>query len=264
MPKEIKKHCPNNFTELLEIIEDFQDGSKVSWYRGCRNKNNGLIPSLYRHKSSKDIEKIGCIEADLTSRFVQRSIPFVQRSLGSAWDKMFFMQHYGIPTRLLDWSENPFVAIYFSLLGQSKEDRDKDACIWMCNPADWNKSALRHISFQGGILDQENTIVRAYAPDSSFVDMPNPPIMMYGAHNSPRIVAQRGVFALFGKGLEPIEKIFLQENYDFPNSCLEQIIIEKTKVAEMRDSLFRKGITESVVFPDLDGLAKELRRIFEF
>jgi hypothetical protein len=86
--------------------------------------------------------------------------------------------------------------------------------------------------------------------------------MIYGTYNSPRIVAQRGGFALFGQGTEPMEEIFKQDK--FPSNILTKIVIEKDKVDDIRESLFRKGFTESVVFPDLDGLAKEIRRLFGF
>ena len=71
---------------------------------------------------------------------------------------MFFMQHYGVPTRLLDWTENPFVAIYFALV--SMEDiKNVDAAIWMCDPVAWNRAALEHISFNGAVLDQSSPIL---------------------------------------------------------------------------------------------------------
>lgn len=46
-------------------------------------------------------------------RFRQRSIPFSDRSLQDDWEALFFMQHYRVPTRLLDWSENPFISFHF-------------------------------------------------------------------------------------------------------------------------------------------------------
>jgi FRG domain len=100
---------PKTFAELLDAIEMFQGGSTASWYRGCRDKDHKLKPTLYRHVSKTKIDDISVLETELTTRFVQRSLPFLQRTLTNDWDKLFLMQHYGVPTRLLDWTENPLL-----------------------------------------------------------------------------------------------------------------------------------------------------------
>jgi len=259
--KDINVINPKNLSELLESIEEFQSKSEISWYRGCRNKAHSLKPSLYRHSKKTNISDISTLENDLTTRFVQRSLPFLQRGLSDEWDKIFLMQHYGVPTRLLDWSENPFVSIYFALVS-AQEPAKTDACLWMCDPISWNRAALDHISYKGGVLDPGNTAIRAYAPGAPVNEMPMPPIMIYGSYNSPRIVAQRGGFALFGQSTESMEKNYSAEK--FPEEILTKIVISHDQIESMRASLFRKGFTESVVFPDLDGLARELRRVFGF
>jgi hypothetical protein len=252
---------PSTFAELLEVIETFQSGSTASWYRGCRDQDHKLKPSLYRHHAKSKIQEISALEAELTTRFVQRSLPFLQRTLTNDWDKLFLMQHYGVPTRLLDWTENPFVAIYFAL-NAGLDSRRADAALWMCDPVAWNQASLAHISYKGGVLDESSQAVRSYAPGTLFSEIPMLPIMVYGTYNSPRIVAQRGGFALFGQGTDPMEDVYASKN--FPPNTLMKIVISKDKLDEIRASLFRKGFTESVVFPDLDGLAKEIRREFGF
>ena len=261
MAKAITIVRPNSFAALLDEVENFQTGSKASWYRGCTNKDHALKPSLYRHPTKSAIAELIELETELTTRFVQRSLPFLQRSLTDDWDKLFLMQHYGVPTRLLDWSENPFVSIYFALVG-SAATKPTDAAIWMCDPVAWNQAVLDQISYKGGVLDQSNTAMRSYAPGTKVDEIPTLPIMIYGSYNSPRIVAQRGGFALFGQGTKPMEEVYNEDK--FPDEILKKIEIPSANVPEIRSSLFRKGFTESVVFPDLEGLAKELRRTFEF
>jgi hypothetical protein len=251
----------NTFSELLDAIEHFQCASGASWYRGCRKASYALTPTLYRHSKAAQIAELGHLETDVTTRFVQRSLPFLGRHFLDDWDKLFLMQHYGVPTRLLDWSENPFVSIFFALV-ENGSKINGDAAIWMCDPIAWNKAALSHISFSGGILDQNSDSVRAYRPGSDLAAMLVPPVMIYGSYNSPRIVAQRGGFALFGQGTKAMEKVYLQP--EFPDAILQKLIIPQGKIKDLKNSLFRKGFTESVVFPDLDGLARELRRDYGF
>lgn len=140
MAKKIEISTPGTFAELLEVIEEFQSKSAISWYRGCRNKAHALKPALYRHAARTKRDEIAALEIELTTRFVQRSLPFLDRSLTDEWDKLFLMQHYGVPTRLLDWTENPFVSIYFALVSAS-EPKATDASLWMCDPVAWNRAA---------------------------------------------------------------------------------------------------------------------------
>lgn len=88
------------------------------------------------------------------------------------------------------------------------------------------------------------------------------PVALYGAHNSARIVAQQGVFTIFGRDAKPMEEVFSAEN--FPANCLTKLVLSESVISPLRKSLLNQGITESVVFPDLEGLAREIKRIFGF
>jgi hypothetical protein len=190
-------------------------------------------------------------------------------SLDEDWDTMFFMQHYRIPTRLLDWTENPFIALYFALtLAQFKLNEDGEpeflepAAVWVLNPTIWNRHALSHQSFDGAVLAPGDECLKGYKPTADFTTMNNYPVAVYGSHNSPRIVAQRGVFTVFGQKTHSMEYLYNKAN--FPNGCLVKFKFDAANIPEIRKTIFRYGITESVVFPDLDGLAQEIRRSFGF
>jgi len=202
-------------------------------------------------------------------RFRQRSIPYHSRPLTDDWDTLFFMQHYGIPTRLLDWTENPLTALHFALMGARKVKApssrmvfESEAAVWMLDPVAWNRHALSSMSFESGVLSAGDDALKGYQPTPKFAGMRNEPVALYGAHNSARIVAQQGVFTIFGREASPMEGVFSSGR--FPPDCLTKFIIKKSLIPRMRTSLLNHGITESVVFPDLEGLAREIKRVFGF
>ncbi|MHB8114159.1 MAG: hypothetical protein ACYDHA_11960, partial [Bellilinea sp.] len=126
----------------------------------------------------------------------------------------------------------------------------------------WNQHALYQQSYKGGALSNGDEALNGYKPSHSFINMNNFPVALFGEHNSPRIVAQQGVFTIFGQVVEPMEIIFIQQN--FPEDSLIKIVLQANVIKDIRMSLLRHGITESVVFPDLEGLALEIKRAFNF
>jgi hypothetical protein len=256
--------------QYLEAVERAQaHASQSFWYRGCGSTAHELLPFLYRHRRLKTPDELADLERQLMTRFRQRSIPYHNRSLTDDWDTLFFMQHYGIPTRLLDWTENPLIALHFALMGavrlptpSGKLAFRSDAAVWMLDPVAWNRHALKHVSFRGGVLSPDDEATKGYRPTPKFAGMHNQPVALYGAHNSTRIVAQQGVFTIFGRDTKPMEQVFKAD--DFPAECLTKITVKRSLISPLRKSLLNHGITESVVFPDLEGLAREIKRVFGF
>jgi hypothetical protein len=266
----IRVEKPNSIPEFLKLIEDLQIKAEESlWYRGCGRDSYTLLPSLYRHKKKKTPDEFAELEQKLMTRFRQRSIPYHTRPLTDDWNTLFFMQHYGIPTRLLDWTENPLIALHFALMGAPHKMNAKgelifqeDACVWIIDPVKWNRHALTYQSYGGGALTNGDESLKGYKPTQSFESMNKYPVALFGEHNSPRIVAQQGVFTIFGQIIAPMEEQYIANN--FPEDSLIRIILESSVINGMRKSLLRHGITETVVFPDLEGLALEIKRSFDF
>lgn len=256
--------------DYIALLEQLRSKpSKRLWYRGCGKASHTLKPSLYRHKRHQTIEEILILEKDLLARFRQRSIPFHSRPLTDGWEWLFLMQHYGVPTRLLDWSESPLMALFFAVtlaphkIGKSgRPVFTGDACIWLLDPDQWNKHSVNLKTFPGSVLTTDDPNATSYMPVGDISRMKESPIALYGSHNSQRIVAQRGVFVCFGKNTQPMEAAYNVEN--FPADCLIKLVLKKGRLPHMYEALRRQGITDSVVFPDLDGLAREIKREFSF
>jgi len=238
------------------------------WFRGAGRRSHELVPSLYRHPTTTKAGDFLNLERQLITRFRQRSIPYHTRDLRDDWDALFFMQHYGVPTRLLDWTENPFTALHFALMTARRETTPARqrrypgaAAVWVLNPTAWNQSALSWLSYSGGPLVTGDDPLEGYvsSPTSSLSPLP---VAMYGAHNSPRIVAQQGVFTIFGEERKPMEA--LVRSGAVSSDALSVFVIPAGMIDSLRTALLRHGITESTVYPDLEGIARETKRMFGF
>jgi len=256
----------NSLKEFGEAIEGLLElPSEVRWYRGVGDEKYSLAPSLFRHPSIATLKPLE-LEQKLIVRFRQRSIPYISQRIDDDWELLFLMQHHGVPTRLLDWSENPYIALYFALTTCKKDPNSgeyPDCCVWSLDPIAWNRTVMDHISYTDGVLVTTDDRINGHKPGIKDTLHSKKPIAMYGSYNSPRIVAQRGAFTVFGSDISPMETV-KQENQKITSDILSKITIPSAKVKQISKSLAAIGYTDSVVFPDLDGLAREIKRGYGF
>lgn len=266
-------------TSALEYLQELSKigfCAKTFWYRGIGDTNHKLIPSLFRHQTAKSKTDFRGVEQDLNETFRMRSFPYTDRFRwgdGGDWDQLFFMQHYRVPTRLLDWSGSPLVSLHFALTS-TKTDSDgdalSDAAVWVLDPIAWNSAVYSGTRFSGEVLSPKDTRLSRYSPKEVYDSSTNlPPVAMRGTNNSARIVAQQGFFTIFGPEKKSMEQIFLDQKSDtgdslFPTECLIKFVFPKKHVKSMKMEMFALGISEATIYPDLEGLAIELKRISGF
>jgi hypothetical protein len=197
------------------------------------------------------------MEGELMSAFRHRAPPFVRELPRNEFELLFLMQHHGLPTRLLDWTENPYVALFFGLENERLEEAQKetDSVVWVLDPAALNKQSLSNHTGTDRVLAADDELLNAYEPKQPFKNSAKLPVGIYGVHNSPRIVAQRGVFVLFGTSTTPMN---LESAISQPNTLIKLVLAKAVK-KDIFAALFNMGFTDSVVYPDLDGLAREIR-----
>ena len=128
-------------SEVLSIAETLRDGGFL-WFRGQCCNTYTLLPKIMRE--GKGVEEIFDRERRLLTRFRQRSMAYWPAGYPqNDWEHLFAMQHFGMPTRLLDWSENLFIASHFALLDSSPDHNHEGECIpviWGIDPVEWNRS----------------------------------------------------------------------------------------------------------------------------
>lgn len=260
---------PEHETPVIATVESLAEfaaqvmgetkGGLVRWFRGTRSSSHRLIPSLYRHPDIQDPNHLIELEWDLLSSFRQQAPPFVGEIPTNDLELLFLMQHYRVPTRLLDWSENPFVALFFALENcrEERAGEETDAAVWVLNPVHMNKVATTGQEGEATILGAFSAELDGYKPRAQGKSVNRLlPLAIYGIHNSPRIVAQRGAFTMFGKDITPIDE---NEKTGGKDGCVKKIVIKSDSKRAVFSDLFGVGISDSVVYPDLDGLGRELR-----
>lgn len=113
--------------ELLRCLSEDVQANQACWYRGHDVHNWKLLPTLARNPDHL------AAELDLLGKFQQdASLLLVHSTLNQEWQWLMIMQHHGCPTRLLDWSESPLVALYFAVA--NKDHMNEDGALWMLLP----------------------------------------------------------------------------------------------------------------------------------
>lgn len=207
-------------------------------------------------------------ERRLLTRFRQRSLPYWPLGYPqNDWEHLFAMQHHGAPTRLLDWSENLFVALYFSLSASPPGDHQgtthpEHPCrpaVWLLDPRKWNQKVPQLRDLDVSVLTTADEELEPYQPAATadrFRKRQKTPVALWGTHNSARIVAQRGAFTIAGGECQPMEHYAKQEGL---GEALWKLELQGDRAALLRD-LGWLGFSESMVYPDLIGLARELEQ----
>lgn len=238
-----------SLTEFLGVVTDTFNEWDVwnqtvyPWFRGQENAEWDIIPSLYRR------DKTYRFEREMYRDFSLKSTAFLGQIPETYLEWLFIMQHYGIPTRLVDWTGSCLVALYFAIEKTSLQD---NAAVWILDPWSLNSTVIHCQT----VPDCRDDIVRDYEFTNEKKKSTEYPIAIRPCHTTPRIVSQHGFFTLHGindKGLGHIRNNFL------PKIRIEKIIIDAICRGPLVRELFCCGISRSTLFPELAGLSEDIR-----
>jgi hypothetical protein len=179
----------------------------------------------------------------------------------SLWNWIALAQHHGLPTRLLDWTYSPFVALHFATENASLYDRD--GVVWRVNYARSNEQLPDPLK---DLLEAEMTYVftaemleTVASTLDDFDALANRPFLAFFEPPSfdDRIVNQ---YALLSLPSDPTAK--LEGSLNETDEAFHRIVIPSDLKGEIRDKLDQANITERVLYPGLDGLGRWLTRYY--
>jgi hypothetical protein len=243
---------------FLEEIKEFAGKHLFRLYfRGHGEPVNALVPSVGRkhYFLGKALLFDRRKESELLGRFRRHAYEHFQR-VPTEWETLFLARHHGLPTRLLDWTANPLVALYFSAFYENdevvyREERGKkfstvklnlDGMIW----------AIERRPDKGEDLD---ILTEKRAPlDITGIKL------VYPFNPSARMTAQSGMFTLHGDPwtnmVEAAGKPFAPADLDITR--LKRWTVPAKNKTQIILDLERLAINSRTLFPDLDGLATGL------
>jgi hypothetical protein len=256
----VKTYKINSFEELIKV------GTTMgkNWFRGHSRTYNQLTPGIFREEHNTPMHTIfkPYLEQDIVNQF-RRYAPSIISSVPEPDDYLtwlFWIQHYGLPTRLLDWSESILVAAFFSVIDHPEEDGE----LWSLHP-----DFLNILSGFYGLAFTSNSKVK-YMVHEPFSDnttilleelgleiAPEYPIAFIPPQIFPRMNAQHSVFTIHPK---PTKAEFFIENAIEDEKLLARYIIPKELKLKFEENLTYLGINHRTLFPDLEGLAKSFKR----
>ncbi|HMU73380.1 MAG TPA: FRG domain-containing protein [Ferruginibacter sp.] len=232
------------------------------FYRGHTQESYKLLPGLYRglKKNAQRIpDALWEAESDLFYEFRSKAKELHDQNL-SDWDILFFMQHHGVRTRLLDWTESLAVAVYFALLDY--DPATSKPCIWIMNPYKFNQRYHtsrdlwdpRLLNFYEDYEEEGESYEDLILYNNNGEIMPwDEPIALYPVRRANRLVTQSGYFTIHGNDSRPIEEIVSRDK-----KMLQQVPIRREAVRSAFAFLEHAGINRFTLFPDLDGLSRHL------
>ena len=226
MTNEWFKFTEEKVTVVSEFVELLLDELRAPYlFRGHADSEWELEPEIDRplianpNIQRKDQEKLALEE------FERLSVQYLKSQPWDNWELLALARHSGMPTRLLDWTENPLAALFFAV----EEITDKDSAVWCYT-----------------YIEMERPIDFIEHPDPLNIER----VLLYRPpHIHPRMASQESVFTTHPPEYKTIDN-------PWGELPLVRVIIPNHARGKIRIQLQRLGVHRASLFRDLDGVGK--------
>jgi hypothetical protein len=236
-----------NWDEFQTHLQSYRGDHRYKWcFRGQANSNWPLVPGLERLVLNRRRENLRNVERVLLDRFKRQAHHYLpktpEESAVIEWYAL--MQHWGVPTRLLDFTLSPYVALFFAL-------RERASGCAKCVPTHASVWAIHHVCLQSLAKRELNIKRRVGGPEFRIA--------------LDRLVEQ-DTDRRFVAPIQPFlmnERLSVQQGMFLCPSFARKLIIPIIERPTMLRELSRMNINSSSLFPGMDGYARSIRESYE-
>lgn len=231
--KEIKITSLDQYLDTINSFDTISAlGEMVLLFRGQKEASWDLLPGLGRPNYFRP--EILRYEKNVLKEFKRRAIPFLPKTFNSNsdWEWLALAQHFKLPTRLLDWTENPLVALFFAF--EFAKDNNDNRAVWVFGAA------------ENEFADSNDSKVNPFTLRKTQVYVPN--------QVTQRITAQSGWFTIHKYMADKDKFLAFNKNKSYNSRVFKMIIANKLR-NNILLRLDRLGVNSFSIYPDLEGLS---------
>lgn len=215
----------NNAKDFFDFLEKNSTQTRTMIFRGQKTEKYELIPSVGRFKQAVlDNEFNKNSEKAMLDSFMQKGYPYLSKD-NSSGELLAVAQHHGLPTRLLDWTWNPLVAFYFSVVD---DNNNQNAAVYYSSKEAFEIPSKDFDPFKISKLT-----------------------LYYPKQVTPRLIAQSGLFLIHPKPTLPIR-----------DKNIKKIVVHKDVRKEIKVILETLGVHHATLFPGLDGIGNYVKWLY--
>jgi len=252
--------------QVMELLTEQQYEASIKRYRsnyvyrGIPNVDFKLETSIKRNCKGKQKE----LEKVILRSFTKYAAIQDHHISNSVWKQLFIGQQHGLPTRLLDWTFSPTIALHFATSGEQLAFMDQhDAVFWKLDIAEVNGLLPREYqdeleknkayAFTVDLLDKLASDLDRYDEDMQGKSM----VLIEPPSIDERIINQYAYFSIVPREITDIEG-YINDN----TNNTYKYIIDKDLKWRIRDVLDQMNVNERIVYPGLDGLSTWIKRMY--
>lgn len=228
--------APGNFLSMIAWC-----CSGDGWvFRGQSDASYSLMPGVGRGDPKVNPETS---ERMLIDEFKLRLPSVYQGTVRDEWELLALAQHYGAPTRLLDWTKSPLFALWFAVSERARDHQAPAAAIWAFQTAK-----------EDFVSDTERSTSPLEVSKTRFFE---------SRYFDARLAAQQGLFSVH-KWWEAGGKVVPLDGNALLHGKIKKFVIPALHLTSLATELDRVGVSAASIYPDLAGLCMHLRNRYKF